>query len=238
LTVAQTIVVGESIFMSTWLARYLVVPGAHVRIGDFHYQAELYDVFHMHWGSRLGHMVCTPIVVLGALTSLAALPLVITGLGALEGVPVASVVFAAGLAAYFFGLDALTGLVTTPIVAALLAVAVLVARASGAHVAWVGLAPMAIGAVAQAGSHLFEDLPPPWGAERTWKPLREVLRVLTPRMALGLATLVLVSFALEWWASFRILGLQMNFLAMSAGLRPDLVAQLERRRVEILAGAG
>jgi uncharacterized membrane protein YGL010W len=223
--------------MNSWLARYLVVPGAHVRIGDFHYQAELYDVFHMTWASRIGHMVCTPIVLLGALTALAAVPVTITGVGVLDGVPVAGVVLAAGLAAYFFGLDALTGVATTPIVAGLLAASIALARALGDHAATVGAALMIGAAILQAGSHLFEDVPPPWGAPRTWRPLGEVLRGATPGKLLGLMALTLVSFVLEWWASFRILGLQVNFVAMRLGLRPGLVALLHRRRAEILAGA-
>ena len=222
--------------MKRWLASYLVVPGAHVRIGDFHYQAELYDVFHMSWGSRLGHMISTPFVILGALLALDAIPLSITGIALLDGVPLGGVVLAAGLSAYFFGLDAFIGLTTTPVVAALLVASTLLARVLGDHTLAVGLGLMAAFAVLQAGSHLFEDVPPPWGAPRTWRPLRDVLREATPRMVFGLLGLTLVSFALEWWASFRILGLQVNFLAMRAGLRPDLAKLLERRRSEILAG--
>lgn len=221
--------------MKRWLASYLVVPGAHVRIGDFHYQAELYDVFHMSWQSRIGHMICTPVVVLGALLALDAAPFSIAG-ALFEGVPVGGVVLAAGLAAYFFGLDAFVGLTTTPVVAALLAASVALSRALGEHTLVVGIGLMVVGAVFQAGSHLFEDVPPPWGAPRTWRPLREVLREATLSKLAGLCGLTLVSFALEWWASFRILGLQVNFLAMRAGLRPDLAKLLERRRSEILAG--
>jgi uncharacterized membrane protein YGL010W len=221
--------------MKQILARYLVVPGAHVRIGDFQYQAELYDVFHMHWGSRLGHMLCTPIVVLGAFLALAVIPLEIAGPG-IEAAPVASVVLAAGLCAYFFGLDAVIGLATTPVVALLLAAAIATGRALGDDAVLLGVALMVLGAVGQAGSHLFEDLPPPWGAERTWRPLREVLGKATLGTLLGLAALTLVSFALEWWASFRILGLQVNFFLMRAGLRPDLTKLLERRRAQILSG--
>jgi uncharacterized membrane protein YGL010W len=222
--------------MKAWLASYLVIPGAHVRIGDFQFQAELYDVFHLSWVSRLGHMICTPIVLLGAMLSLGVVPFVVAGGGPVDGIPVASLVLAVGLSAYFFGLDALIGLLTTPIVIALLAASIALSRALGDHALITGVAMMAGGAVVQAGSHLFEDVPPPWGAPRTWRPLREVMREATMRKLAGLAGLTLVSFVLEWWASFRILGLQMNFLAMRAGLRPGLVALLERRRTEILAG--
>lgn len=232
-----TIVVIDSNSMREWLTRYLIVPGAHVRIGDFEYQAELYEVFHQTWPSRLGHMVCTPVVLLGALLCLDAVPLFIAGGGGLDGTPVCGVVLAGGLAAYFFGLDAIVGLVSTPVVALLLAASVLLSRSLGEDTLLTGVVLMTMGAILQAASHAFEDLPPPWGSPRGWRPMSAMLREASPRTLAAFGVLILVSFALEWWASFRILGLQLNFLLMRAGLRPDLERHLARRASEILEGA-
>jgi hypothetical protein len=213
-----------------WLTRYLIVPEAHVRIGDFHFQAELYDVFHRRWGSRLGHLLCTPVVVTGAFLALSAIPLTLPG-----GLPVGALLLAVGMVAFFFFLDRFVGLLATPVVAGLFAASIALARLLDGRAFAAGALAMAAGAVAQAVSHLFEEVPPPWSGHRSWRPLGEVLRAATARTVLGLAGLTLMSFLLEWWASFRILGLQLNFLAMQTGLRPALTKRLERRRAAILA---
>lgn len=211
----------------TWLDHILIVPGAHVRIGDFDFQAEMYEEFHRHWGSRILHMLCTPLVLVGAMLVLTAIPFEIAA-GPDLHVAAGSVILATGLAAYFVGLDAFVGVVAIPIVAALLALSVVLAQALGDHAVHVGALVTFLAAVVQAGSHLFEPLPPPWSGA-TPRPLRAVLREATPRLVAGLGMLVLVSFVLEWWASFRVLGLQINFVLMRLGLRPALRARLERR---------
>jgi uncharacterized membrane protein YGL010W len=209
-----------------WLAHLLIVPGAHVRVGDFDFQAATYEEFHVDWRTRVLHMACTPIVLVGALVALGAVPIDIA-LGSWGEVPACTVVLATGLAAYFVGLDAIVGVVAIPIVAGLLAASIAIGRALGDHALVVGALASIGAAIVQAGSHLFEPVPPPWSGS-TPRPLRAVLREATPRLLLGLLALTLVSFALEWWASFRVLGLQINFVLMRAGLRPALRARLER----------
>lgn len=204
-----------------WLEHLLIVPSAHVRVGDFDFQAATYEEFHQHWGTRILHMLCTPLVLLGALLLLNQIPLEIAQLD----VPVGGVVLATGLAAYFVGLDALVGVVAIPLVAALLALSVSLTHALGGSAAWIGAAMTIGAAMVQAGSHLFEDVPPPWSGAAP-RPFRAVVRDASPRLLLGLVGLTLVSFALEWWASFRVLGLQLNFVLMKLGLRPGLRARL------------
>lgn len=212
----------------TWLEHLLIVPAAHVRVGDFEFQAATYEEFHRHWGTRVLHMVCTPMVLIGALVLLNALPLGIS-LGEVPmHVPLGGVVLAAGLAAYFVGLDALVGLIAIPVVALLLVASIALSHALGDHALLVGAVMSAGGAVVQAASHLFEDVPPPWSGPRP-RPLRLVLRDATPRLLLGLGMLTLVSFALEWWASFRVLGMQLNFVVMRLGFRRTLRERLQPR---------
>jgi hypothetical protein len=207
-----------------WLEHLLIVPGAHVRVGDFDFQAAMYEQFHQRWGCRILHALCTPLVLVGAMLALGAIPLEVTGVH----VPVGPVVLATGLAAYFVGLDALIGVVAIPVVAALLAASVALGHALGGHAPWVGFAMTSLAAMVQAGSHLFEDVPPPWSGTHP-RPFREVLRDATPRVLAGLAMLTLVSFVLEWWASFRVLGMQINFALMQLGLRRELRERLEAR---------
>ena len=197
-----------------WLAHLLIVPSAHVRVGDFDFQAATYEEFHRHWGTRILHMVCTPLVLLGALVLANAIPLQIAEIH----VPLGGVVLATGLGAYFVGFDAVVGLVSIPVVGILLAASVALSRALGDHAAWLGLLLTVAAAMAQTGSHLFEDVPPPWSGPRP-RPLRAVMREATPRLLLGLVVLTLVSFGLEWWASFRVLGLQLNFWMTRLGWR-------------------
>lgn len=207
-----------------WLEHLLIVPGAHVRVGDFDFQAAMYERFHRHWGCRILHATCTPLVLLGALLVLGAIPLEVSQIA----VPAGPVVLATGLAAYFVGLDALIGVVSIPVVAALLAASIALGHALGDVAPWVGLAMTCLAAIVQAGSHLFEDVPPPWSGPAP-RPFREVMRDATPRVIAGLAMLTLVSFVLEWWASFRVLGMQINFALMELGLRRELREKLEAR---------
>jgi hypothetical protein len=72
-------------------------------------------------------------------------------------------------------------------------------------------------------SHSFEDLPPPWSGRAPRPPL-EVLRAARPRFLLAFAGLVLVSIGLEWWASFRVLGMQLDFVLVRLGRRRSQAA--------------
>lgn len=208
-----------------WLEHLLIVPGAHVRLGDFEFQASTYEEFHRHGATRVLHMLCTPTVLVGALVLLNALPLGISLGDVPMHVPLGGVVLAAGLAAYFVGLDALVGLVAIPVVSGLLALSIALSHVLGDRAVLVGALMTCGGAIVQASSHLFEDVPPPWSG-RAPRPLSVVLAEATPRLLLGLAVLTLVSFVLEWWASFRVLGLQLNFVVMRLGFRPALHARL------------
>src|SRR3954470_4584784 len=54
------------------VVRYLtIVPQAHYAVRDRDLQMTLYELFHTHPISRIGHAVCTPIVCLSALAVLA-----------------------------------------------------------------------------------------------------------------------------------------------------------------------
>src|SRR5262245_57890980 len=54
--------------------RIFIVPMAHTRVTDAAFQMEMYELFHRTGGGRLGHLVGTPAILLGALMLLARTP--------------------------------------------------------------------------------------------------------------------------------------------------------------------
>src|SRR5262245_7066377 len=43
----------------------LIVPMVHVRLFDHRFQREMYELFHREAVCRIGHMICTPLIMLG-----------------------------------------------------------------------------------------------------------------------------------------------------------------------------
>jgi hypothetical protein len=208
------------------LWRLLVVPRAHVEVSDFELQVSLYDVFHEGWISRVGHMTCTPIVLMS--TMMIADRVVHCGS---FGAGIVTV----GLACYAIGLDVVVGLLAAPALGALLGVVAAVEAAALEPSTPALILTLTLASMAQAFSHLAEDVPPPWSHSRRFVPLGQVLRAQPWRATVGMAPLTLMAFVLEWWASYRIFGLQLHFVAMQLGLRPRLWARLQARRPLIKA---
>lgn len=206
----------------------LIVPAAHYKLLDEEFQAEMYELFHTRAGCRIGHMLCTPVVMVGV--SLALGSAVASGWSWSLPAALAVVITAWGLR-----VDRLAGALMIP----LLALTILAARAlavSTAHPMDWSAALAVGGAVLQTVSHGFEDLPPPVSGRVGWVPMRAWCSSVSPLRVLGLAALSLAMFTwLELWASLRVWPLQVLHLLMRAGYRPELRARLTARVEEILS---
>ncbi len=205
----------------------LIVPAAHYRLLDEGFQAEMYELFHTRAGCRLGHMLCTPVVMLGLFMALG---------HALSAVWSWPLPLALGLVVVAWGLrvDRLTGAVMVPLVA----LALFTARALGgesADPAASGAALAVAAAAVQTFSHGFEDIPPPLSGRAGWVPLRAWLSAAPFSQIAGVGALSLVVFTwLELWASARVWPLQVLHLLMRAGHRRDLRRRLTARVEEIV----
>lgn len=206
----------------------LIVPAAHYRVHDADFQAEMYALFHTRAGCRLGHMACTPAVMLGLFLVLGR----VAPPGWTWPLPAAL-----GLVVVAWGLrvDRLAGAVMVPLVALTLAAARAL-EAVAAHPLALGAALAVGGAALQMLSHGFEDIPPPLSGRAGWVPARAWLAAASAARVVGLGVLSLAVFTwLELWASPRVWPLQVLHVLMRAGHRPDLRARLAARVGEILA---
>lgn len=206
----------------------LIVPAAHYRVLDEHFQAEMYELFHRRAGCRIGHMLCTPVVVLGLLLALGS----VASPGWSWPLPLA---LGALVVAWGARVDRLAGAAMVPLVA----LALLAARGLAgvcAEPASLGAALAVGGAALQTFSHGFEDIPPPLSGRAGWVPMRAWLGVAPPARVAGSVALMLVVFVwLELWASPRVWPLQVLHVLLRGGRRPDLRARLAARVDEIVA---
>ncbi len=214
---------------STRAARaLLIVPAAHYRVLDASFQAEMYELFHTRTGSRVGHMLCTPVVMFGLMLALGHAP----GDGWRWALPVA---LSAVVTAWGFRVDRVAGAVMVPLLAAVM----LAARAVGASVpspAAMGAAIAVGGALLQTMSHGFEDVPPPISGLAGWMPMRVWLAKVPVWFVAAWGALTVGLFTwLELWASPRVWPLQVLHLLMGAGYRPELRAALTARVDDIFA---
>ncbi len=205
----------------------LIVPAAHTRLGHAAFQAEMYELFHRASGTRIGHMIGTPTILLGAFllaTRVTAAPVVVSAM-------------ACGIAAWGAVVDRVVGLVTALVTALLAASAFMLAHALGPDTALVVALACALGGCAtQTFSHAFEDVPPPLSGTTGFMPVIAWLRCVRLLGAARAAVLTFgVFFWLEMWAAFRILPLQILHLLMQAGHRPELRRAFDARVVAILA---
>lgn len=221
--------------MRGWLQKLTIVPEAHVQLSEFELQATLYEVFHTRPVSRVGHAVATPIVLGCAMLLLDRLPFTVSGVPVAGEVGVGAMILAAGLIAYTWGLEIVTGLLATPYVIGLLFASWALGPALAGVPAWALALAMLAASALQAGTHCFEPIPPPWSRTHTFRPARDVAREMTWRELPGVLLLTLTAFLLEWWASFRIFALQLSSLAMALGLRPALRQRIAARCVEAFA---
>jgi hypothetical protein len=199
--------------------RLLIVPASHVHIFDRAFQIEMYALFHRRWICRLGHAVCTPIVI----ASLFALA---TKLHPMAGVAAALVLFAT----YVHFDRRVAAILALPVALALLA-----GRWFSSH-SYSTIAAVMVGAAAvQAISHGVEDLPPP--LSRGFRPVREFLRQASLAQIASLVLLSSFYFFLELWASPRVWPIQVHSLMLRLSGGESRRALSERVREHVaLAG--
>ncbi|HNC99547.1 MAG TPA: hypothetical protein PKW90_25690 [Myxococcota bacterium] len=200
----------------------LIVPQAHTRIFDYPFQEELYDVFHQGWLARLGHFFSTPVILLGCMVLGQSL---FSFGGPLVGL---------GVVGLNLGAHRLLGALVLLPTLALCALSYWISAQLGVVGPAVGLAMMFLASCTQALSHLGEEVPPPWSGSERWAPVSRVFGEASREKHIALFLLGTGSILLEFWASFRVFGLQMYRLGLHLGWRPGEWQRLQRRRAEIL----
>jgi hypothetical protein len=197
--------------------RLLIVPASHVRIFDRSFQIEMYALFHRRWLSRLGHAVCTPVVIVGLLA-------LANKVHALAGVGAALLLFA-----MYLRFDVrIAAILALPLGLALLAARWLAEQPVAT------IAAVTYGAAAlQALSHGAEPLPPPWSTG--FRPAGAVLRQASIAKIVSLALLTFVYFFLELWASPRVWPIQVHSLLvrLSGGDARRALAEKVRAHVAL-----
>jgi hypothetical protein len=197
--------------------RLLIVPASHVRIFDRGFQIEMYALFHRRWISRVGHAVCTPVVIVGLLAF------------ATKAHPLAGVGAALLLFASYLRFDVrIAAILALPLGLALFAARSLAAHSFGT------IAAVTYGAAAlQALSHGAEPLPPPWS--KGFRPMGAVLREAGVAKIVSLALLTFVYFFLELWASPRVWPIQVHSLLvrLSGGEARRALAEKVRAHVAL-----
>ena len=147
----------------------LVVPDAHVRQLDLHFQTAWYDVFHRSRPNQISHILCMGPIVWLMLVFACLLPLPgITPPGLDLGL-----VLAFALVAAYVAMDRGLGLLMAPVMAALWASAHLFVGARGAGAFPIALVVLAVAGALQTWTHAFEDVPPPVSGTEGWVPLTE-----------------------------------------------------------------
>lgn len=207
----------------------LIVPAAHSRILDMRFQIEMYELFHQTLLCRLGHMICTPLVLLGAL--------ILASRIELAGATVTPAsIYVATLAAFAISLDRRVGAVMIPLLAALLLLAHHLGAALGARATPAAIALMVAGSVFQTLSHMADAVPPPASGAPGWVPTRAWIKSSSLGQLIRVGALSATAFTLlEFWATFRIWPLQVLHLLLRLGYRPELRRTLHRRVEAIFA---
>ncbi len=194
----------------------------------------MYDVFHTTWASRLGHIFGTGCIhtAVGAV--------VLWGLLPWSGV-VAGSALGAYLAlqlAYALRMDRMVALAMVLPLSLITAGAVVVVAVTGPWTPVAAVILALVGMLVQAGSHGFEPVPPPWSGSNRFVPFSELLRERGLRSIPGFIVLFLLGNVLELWATMRILALQVLFVMLELGYRPELREATLKRRQEILDDPG
>ncbi len=123
----------------------LIEPGVYVRVFDLDYQAEQFEVFHARWTTRWVHYLGTQFIV-GAFLLLAA-----------QVSPLAALVLAGALVAWYLAMHRVVGLVAALDIVALTGLALSLRETFGWQHA---VAVLAVAALAQNLSHAVEPVPP------------------------------------------------------------------------------
>ncbi|APR78220.1 Hypothetical protein A7982_03567 [Minicystis rosea] len=205
-----------------------IIPAAHYRIFDHAYQHEMYELFHRESACRIGHMICTPTIMLGVFVSLRPI--------GVWGAPVdAALLLAMILLGLYARMDRWVGLVMMGPVGLVYLGARWLDGALGARAAAVAMGLIIGGMVLQTLSHIAEDIPPPTSGEPGWVPLSAWARAAGPVRFLTSACLFAFVFTfLELWATPRVWSLQGLHVLMRFGYRPELRRRTEARVAAML----
>ena len=214
--------------------RYLtIVPQAHYAVFDADLQMTLYQVFHTHRISRIGHAVCTPIVCFSALAALAQVrvPLPFDAPPLSLALPFAVLLGANG---YLYGRR--IGGLTTAVVALMALAATFFAAAGIPNALALSVGGMLLAGALQTWSHAFESVPPPLSGQRGFASLGVWWSQASPGRKVAAAALATTAFiALELLASFRILPCQLRAYTLALGRAPLERMALDRRVAELRA---
>jgi uncharacterized membrane protein YGL010W len=195
-------------------ARALIVPETHTRIFDARLQATMYAVFHRDWRCRWGHRLLTPVIVLGML-------ILAASLSRAHPLP-AVVLLGALLVALWVRLDAAATLLAAPALVGLAVLALWLVHQVDDGVA-LGSALVVGGAIGQAGTHLFEPVPPPLSGSDGFVSGPVLLRRHGVK---GLAAALVLWLAFYWvlevWAATRVFVLQWQQVTFAFGARARL----------------
>jgi uncharacterized membrane protein YGL010W len=160
----------------------LVVPQAHVRQLDMHFQTAWYDVFHRARPNQISHVLCMGPIVWVGLVFACLLPLP----GFMPPGFDLGLVLAFALVAAYLVMDRGLGLVMAPVMAALWASAHLLVGARGAGALPIALVVLAAAGALQTWTHAFEDVPPPLSGTAGWVTVVEWRRTTSlPRLMLA-----------------------------------------------------
>lgn len=220
------------------LRDFLVAPYAHLTVANLPQQLYLFDIFHLGWPARFGHLVGMPWVnaAIGA------------ALVQLTGSPWAAVAWV-GLLAAWYGWVALGAglrlwwLASLVVLAGVLALALWQAAtlsAAGLALSWLA------GAWVVAGPHMLEPLPPRAGLPDRWSPSLTVFVRGTPDARLPLGTSLLrlarllpgpvVGVINETVSSPRVMPYNWLRLMMALGYAPALRSRHDAWRDRAWAG--
>lgn len=210
----------------------LVVPEAHVRQLDLHFQTAWYDVFHRTRPNQISHVLCMGPIVWVMLVFACLVPL--PGLTP-PGLDLGLVLACALLAAYGT-MDRGLGLVMAPVMAAIWASAHLLVGALGAGALPLALVVLAVAGALQTWTHAFEDIPPPLSGAEGWVTVSEWRRKTSlPRLMLTFVLSLSVYILVEIISSPRLFGVQVFKLMLCLGYKPSVRAEIAAESRRILA---
>jgi uncharacterized membrane protein YGL010W len=213
----------------------LVVPQAHVRQLDLHFQTAWYDVFHRVRLNQISHVLCMGPIVWVMLVFACLLPLPGFTPPALD----LGLVLALALVAAYVVMDRGLGLLMAPVMGALWVSAHLLVGARGAAALPLVLIVLAAAGALQTWTHAFEEVPPPLSGTEGWVTVAEWRRKTPlPRLMLAFGLSLSVYILVEIASSPRLFGVQVFKLMLCFGYKPSVRAEIAAESRRILATSG
>lgn len=200
----------------------LIEPGVYVRVFDLDYQAEQFEVFHARWTTRWVHFLGTQVIV-GAFLLLAA-----------QASPLAALVVAGALVAWYLAMHRVVGLVAALDIIALTVVAV----ASRETFGWQhALTALGVAALAQNLSHAVEPVPPTLTG-RGFESFPVYWRQASSWHRVRLLLLNLLYAPMELVSAPRLLAVHVLRALQRLGWNRAWASEVTARAAAILAGRG